>query len=48
LEKTGSSTTSGSTPTSSTSTTTTTVGITPDTRYVPVSGDSIKPLVGCP
>jgi LCP family protein required for cell wall assembly len=30
------------------STTTTTSGITPDTRYVPVSGDSIEPLVGCP
>jgi LCP family protein required for cell wall assembly len=30
------------------STTTTTSGITPDTRYVPVSGNSINPLVGCP
>ena len=37
-----------SAPTSSTSTTTTTSGITPDTRYVPVSRDSIVPLVGCP
>jgi LCP family protein required for cell wall assembly len=33
---------------SASSTTTTTSGITPDTRYVPVSGDSINPLVGCP
>ncbi len=33
---------------STSSTTTTTSGITPDTRYVPVSGDSINPLVGCP
>jgi LCP family protein required for cell wall assembly len=47
LKKAASSTTSGSTPSTS-STTTTTAGITPDTRYVPVSGDSIKPLVGCP
>lgn len=42
-------TTSGSGSAASTSsTTTTTSGITPDTRYVPVSGDSINPLVGCP
>lgn len=48
-----SSTTGPSSPTSgastSTSTTTsTTPGTTPDTRYVPVSPNSITPLVGCP
>ncbi|MDQ1509985.1 MAG: hypothetical protein QOG50_1829, partial [Actinomycetota bacterium] len=30
------------------STTTTTSGATPDTRYVPISRNSITPLVGCP
>jgi len=36
-------------PTSSTSsTTTTTSGFTPDTRYVPDSGNALDPLVGCP
>jgi len=38
----------GARSSSSTSSTTTTTGITPDTRYVPVSRDSITPLVGCP
>jgi len=38
----------GASSSSSTSSTTTTTGITPDTRYVPVSRDSITPLVGCP
>ncbi|MDQ1481754.1 MAG: hypothetical protein QOI44_2615, partial [Actinomycetota bacterium] len=33
---------------STTSTTTATSVTTPDTRYVPVSQDPIKPLVGCP
>jgi hypothetical protein len=41
--------TGGSGATSSTSSTTTTTSVTtPDTRYVPVSRDPIKPLVGCP
>jgi len=36
-------------PTSSpSSTTTTTSGFTPDTRYVPDSGNALDPLVGCP
>jgi hypothetical protein len=56
LDQTASSTTSESTSAtggsvatpSTSSTTTTTTGITPDTRYIPVSRDSIKPLVGCP
>jgi LCP family protein required for cell wall assembly len=33
---------------STSSTTTTTSAITPDTRYVPYSGDALAPLVGCP
>jgi LCP family protein required for cell wall assembly len=33
---------------SSTSSTTTTSALTPDTRYVPYSGDALAPLVGCP
>jgi LCP family protein required for cell wall assembly len=47
LEQHDSSTAAGASSSTS-STTTTTSGITPDTRYVPVSGDSINPLVGCP
>jgi LCP family protein required for cell wall assembly len=39
----------GTSPSSSTSSTTTTTSVsTPDTRYVPVSPNSITPLVGCP
>jgi len=34
--------------TSPSSTTTTTSGFTPDTRYVPDSGNALDPLVGCP
>jgi hypothetical protein len=56
LDETASSTTSGSTSVtggsgaapSTPSTTTTTSVTTPDARYVPVSRDPIKPLVGCP
>ena len=33
---------------STSSTTTTTSALTPDTRYVPYSGDALAPLVGCP
>lgn len=38
----------GSGTSSSTSTTTTTPTTTPDTRFVPVSPNSLEPLVGCP
>jgi LCP family protein required for cell wall assembly len=56
LDETASSTTSGSTSVtggsgaapSTSSTTTTTSVTTPDARYVPVSRDPIRPLVGCP
>jgi LCP family protein required for cell wall assembly len=53
LDETASSTTSRSTTASGRSgaaptTSTTTSVTTPDTRYVPVSADPIKPLVGCP
>jgi hypothetical protein len=36
------------TTSSPSSTTTTTSGFTPDTRYVPDSGNALDPLVGCP
>jgi hypothetical protein len=39
--------TSGVTSSTSSSTTTTTIQV-PDTRYVPVSTNDLKPLVGCP
>ena len=42
------STSAGSGTSSSTSTTTTTLGVTPDTRYVPYSGNALVPLIGCP
>jgi len=45
---TSTSTPNGSRPSNTSLTTTTTSGVTLDTRYVPVSRDSITPLVGCP
>jgi hypothetical protein len=41
-------TTSAGSGTATSSTTTTTSALTPDTRYVPYSGDALAPLVGCP
>jgi LCP family protein required for cell wall assembly len=53
VSKPPSSTTTSSTPatsavSSASSTTTTISALTPDTRYVPYSGDALAPLVGCP
>ena len=42
------STTSTGSGSATSSTTTTTSALTPDTRYVPYSGDALAPLVGCP